>query len=176
MFCWQIWHFPWLIRHFTFLTDTAFCFSPHVPAPYRVILSEAAPPTKNQAHPPTIAAQRTPPQAGRQQAGSPLLRGTTQRPAPSNIRGLIYFSKRGLTGRGKSCIIEPSQCDLGNINTVAVASSFIGGSNFFLPPKRSEGGDKMGYITLAELLQFSAFVLSLISTTVLVLAFINKKK
>ena len=32
---------------------------------------------KNQAHPPIIAAQRTPPQAGRQQAGSPLLRGTT---------------------------------------------------------------------------------------------------
>ena len=60
------------------------------------------------------------------------------------------FSKRGLTERGKSCIIEPSQCDLGNINTVAVASSFIGGSNFFLPPKRSEGGDKMGYITLQQ--------------------------
>ena len=42
----------------------------------------AAPPAKNQAHPPIIAAQRTPPQAGHQQAGSPLLRGTTQRHAP----------------------------------------------------------------------------------------------
>ena len=37
---------------------------------------------KNHALPPIIAAQRTPPQAGRQQAGSPLLRGTTQRHAP----------------------------------------------------------------------------------------------
>ena len=72
--------------------------------------------------------------------------------------------------------MELSQCDLGNTNTVAVASSFIGGSNFFLPPKQSEGGDKMGYITLADLLQFSAFVLSLISTAVIVLTFINKKK
>ena len=47
------------------------------PCPPRVILSEAAPPAKNHARPPTIAAQRTPPQAGRQQAGSRLLRGTT---------------------------------------------------------------------------------------------------
>ena len=40
---------------------------------HRVILSEAAPPAKNHARPPIIAAQRTPPQAGRRQAGSPLL-------------------------------------------------------------------------------------------------------
>ena len=59
------------------LTDTAFCFTSRAPATLRVILSEAAPPAKNHAHPPIIAAQRTPPQAGRQQAGSPLLRGTT---------------------------------------------------------------------------------------------------
>ena len=40
---------------------------------HRVILSEAAPPAKNQARPPVIAAQSNPaPQAGRQQAGSPL--------------------------------------------------------------------------------------------------------
>ena len=59
------------------LTDTAFCFSSHAPAPLRVILSEAAPLTKNQAHPPNIAAQSNPaPQAGRQQAGSPLLKRT----------------------------------------------------------------------------------------------------
>ena len=48
------------------------------PCPPRVILSEAAPLTKNQAHPPTIAAQSNPaPLAGRQQAGSPLLQGIT---------------------------------------------------------------------------------------------------
>ena len=33
----------------------------HAPAPYRVILSEAAPLINIQAHPPIIAAQRTPP-------------------------------------------------------------------------------------------------------------------
>ena len=44
---------------------------------HRVILSEAAPLTKNHVYPQIIAAQRTPPQAGRQQAGSPLLKSTT---------------------------------------------------------------------------------------------------
>ena len=45
----------------------------HAPVTHRVILSEAAPPAKNQARPPVIAAQSNPaPQAGRQQAGSPL--------------------------------------------------------------------------------------------------------
>ena len=53
-----------MIRHFTFLTDTAFCFSSHVPAPLRVILSEAAPPAKNQAYPPIIAAQSNPAPSG----------------------------------------------------------------------------------------------------------------
>ena len=158
------------------LTDTAFCFSPHVPAPYRVILSEAAPPTKNHARPPIIAAQSNPAPSGAPAGGISLAKWHHATPRTIQHPQFDIFSKRGLTERGKSCIIEPSQCDLGNINTVAVASSFIGGSNFFLPPKRSEGGDKMGYITLAELLQFSAFVLSLISTTVLVLTFINKKK
>ena len=46
----------------------------------------------------------------------------------------------------------------------------------FLPPILSEGGDDMGYITLADLLQFSAFVLSLITTILAILSFINKKK
>ena len=46
----------------------------------------------------------------------------------------------------------------------------------FLPPILSEGGDGMGYITLADLLQFSAFVLSLITTILAILSFINKKK
>ena len=34
----------------------------------------------------------------------------------------------------------------------------------------------MGYITLADLLQFSAFVLSLITTILAILSFMNKKK
>ncbi len=42
------------------LTDTAFCFSSHAPATLRVILSEAAPLTKNHVHPQIIAAQSNP--------------------------------------------------------------------------------------------------------------------
>ena len=82
------------------LTDTAFCFSPHRPAPLRVILSEAAHRVQRRTRPPTIAAQSNPaPLAGRQQAGSPLFkrtrvthtvhRGHGQRV----VRGVMYYAR-----------------------------------------------------------------------------------
>ena len=55
------------------LTDTAFCFLSHAPAPHRVILSEAAQPAKNQAHPQIIAAQSNPAPSGAPAGGISLV-------------------------------------------------------------------------------------------------------
>ena len=56
----------------------------------------AAQPAKNHARPPTIAAQRTPPQAGRRQAGSPLLRGTTQSNVPPKKASKVHTTDKWL--------------------------------------------------------------------------------
>ena len=68
----------------SFLTDAVLYFSNKYgilffasrPCPPRVILSEAAHRVWGRTQQPNNAAQRTPPQAGRQQAGSPLFERT----------------------------------------------------------------------------------------------------
>ncbi len=58
--------------HVTHPANTNRQFTSHAPVPHRVILSEAAQLTKNHAHPPTIAAQRTPPPGGAPAGGISL--------------------------------------------------------------------------------------------------------
>ena len=80
------------------LTDTAFCFSPHAPAPPRVILSEAAQPTNNHARPPNIAAQSNPAPSGAPAGGISIAERrhitprTTLRPRP-RWAGCVTWSR-----------------------------------------------------------------------------------